>query len=82
MADGSDRVVQITFNDHTLVLRLADGCLLTVPLAWFPRLLQAPDDARGNWRVAGTAGNAILWPDIGEALNVASLLKRGQEHNG
>lgn len=75
MADGSDRVVQITFNDHTLVVRLADGCLLTVPLAWFPRLLQAPADARGNWRVAG---DAILWPDIGEALDVASLLKRGQ----
>jgi len=76
MAAGSDRVVQITFTDHTLVVRLADGCLLTVPLAWFPRLLQAPDDARGNWHVAD---GAILWPEIGEALDIASLLKRGQE---
>lgn len=76
MAEGSDRVLHVTFNDETLVLSLADGCVLTVPLVWFPRLLEAPPAARRNWRVAGTRGNAVQWPDIGEALNVARLLRR------
>ncbi len=81
MADGSDRVLHITFNDETLVLRLADGCLLTVPLAWFPRLLQATEETRGNWQLAGSAGDAVHWPDIDEALNVASVLRRGKERS-
>jgi hypothetical protein len=76
MAVGSDRVLHVTFNEETLVLRLADGCVLTVPLAWYPRLLHATPSARRNWRVAGNGGHAVHWPDIDEALNVASLLRR------
>jgi hypothetical protein len=81
MAEGSDRVLHVTFNEETLVLKLADGCVLTVPLVWFPRLLEAPPAARRNWRVAGIRGNAVQWPDIGEALNVTKLLRR-HSHNG
>lgn len=76
MAVESDRVVHVTFNDQTLVLRLADGCVLTVPLTWFPRLLGATADARSNWKVSGNGGHAVHWPDVDEALNVASLLRR------
>lgn len=81
MADGSDRVLHVTFNEETLVLRLADGCVLTVPLAWYPRLLSAPQAARSNWQVASN-GDGVHWPDIDEALNVASLLRRGKERAG
>jgi hypothetical protein len=76
MAEGSDRVVHVTFNEETIVLRLADGCMLTLPLEWYPRLLAAPQKARGNWTVAGN-GDAVVWPDIDEALHVATLLRRG-----
>jgi hypothetical protein len=69
-------VLHVAFNEETLVLRLADGCVLTVPLAWYPRLLDAPPAARGNWKVAGN-GYGVYWPDIDEALNVASLLRPG-----
>lgn len=76
MAERSDRVTNVTFNEETLVLRLADGCMLTVPLSWFPRLLAAPPAARVNWEVDD--GDAVRWPDVNEAVSVASLLRRGR----
>lgn len=80
MAVGSDRVIDVLFTSETLVLSLADGCVLIVPLAWYPRLRDAPADARRNWRVAGRKGDAVHWPDIHEALNISTLLKRGRSN--
>ena len=76
MAEGSDRVTNVTFNEETLVLRLADGCMLTVPLSWFPRLLAAPPAARVNWEVGGDGGDAVRWPDVNVTLDLTRLLKR------
>ena len=78
MAAGSDRVANVTFNEETLVLRLADGCMLTVPLAWFPRLRAATHAARINWEVEGERGDAVRWPEIDEAVSVPNLLRRGR----
>ena len=75
MAEGSDRVTRISFHDETLVLGLADGCMLTVPLAWFPRLRAASPDERQNWCV-DTSGAMVHWPDLDENINVATLLRR------
>lgn len=78
MAVGSDRVIDVLFTKETIVLSLADGCVLIVPLAWYPRLRDAPADARRNWKVAGGKGDAVHWPDIHEAVNVSTVLKRGK----
>jgi Protein of unknown function (DUF2442) len=40
------RAVEVTVTADTLRVRLADGRELAVPVAWFPRLQQAPPDAR------------------------------------
>lgn len=76
MAEESDRVTGLTFHHETLVLRLADGCMLTVPLAWFPRLLHASREERENWAVSGNGGNTVCWSSLDEAINVATLLRR------
>jgi hypothetical protein len=57
-----------------LVVVLADGRELAAPLAWFPRLSEATDAQRHNWRFIGR-GQGIHWPDIDEDVSVASLLK-------
>jgi hypothetical protein len=79
MAGGSHRVTHVSFNHDMLVLRLADECVLTVPLAWYPRLQRAPAAARGSWMIAGNGGDTVLWPDIDQTLTVASLLGRGRD---
>lgn len=64
----------ITFHrDGTMSVKLSDGRTITVPLAWYPRLLAAKPAARRNWSLcAGGAG--IHWPDANEDLSIEGLL--------
>jgi hypothetical protein len=66
--------VDVTVTDNRLVVVLADGRELAAPLAWFPRLLEAGEDERRNWRLIGR-GQGIHWPDVDEDISVASLLR-------
>jgi hypothetical protein len=66
--------IDVTVTDDRLVVILADGRELAAPLAWFPRLLEATQDQRRNWRLIGR-GHGIHWPDVDEDISVASLLR-------
>jgi hypothetical protein len=59
----------------TTVLRviLDDGRELLVPLEWFPRLRDASDADRANWRLIGR-GEGIHWPTLDEDISVRGLL--------
>jgi len=66
--------VDVTVTDERLTVFLADGRELSAPLAWFPRVLEATDAQRQNWRFIG-GGKGIHWPDCDEDVSVASLLR-------
>ena len=53
-------------------VELADGRSLSVPLTWYPRLMQATETERAHWRLLG-GGYAIEWPDLDEHIGVAGL---------
>ncbi|MDQ1272903.1 MAG: hypothetical protein QG591_1533 [Planctomycetota bacterium] len=40
----------VTITEDTLSVDLSDGRTISVPLAWFPRLLQSTPDERNSWR--------------------------------
>lgn len=65
--------VELTIDDTTLRLRLADGRELSVPVEFFPRLATATAAQRANWRWIG-GGIGIHWPDIDEDLSVRGML--------
>jgi hypothetical protein len=52
---------------------LRDGRVISVPLAWYPRLLNATPAQRNNWKIAG-GGYGIHWPDVDEDLSTEGLL--------
>ena len=52
---------------------LADGRTISVPLAWFPRLLHGRPEERQNWRLIGD-GQGIHWPDLDEDISLENLL--------
>ena len=66
--------IDVNAADDRLIVTLADGRELAAPLAWFPRLLEATEEQRRNWRLIGR-GHGIHWPDVDEDISVASLLR-------
>ena len=39
----------VAVTDDTLTLDLADGRTISLPVAWYPRLLYATPDERAHW---------------------------------
>ncbi|MGH7337659.1 MAG: DUF2442 domain-containing protein, partial [Myxococcota bacterium] len=50
---AGERIIDVRLDEHTLSAHLADGRVITVPLAWYPRLLDATAEQRANWQIAG-----------------------------
>jgi len=71
---AGEQVRDVRVTDDTISVDLFDGRTITVPLAWYPRLLHATSEQRANWRIAG-AGYGIHWPDIDEDLSTRGLLQ-------
>lgn len=67
------RVKDVRFTEDELVVSIADGRTISVPLVWYPRLLHATPDQREHWEPAG-AGFGIHWPEIDEDLSTEGLL--------
>jgi hypothetical protein len=63
----------VEFNDAMMHVRLLDGRVLGVPLAWSPRLRDATPDQRAHYEIGG-GGISLHWPDIDEDLSVAGLM--------
>jgi hypothetical protein len=63
----------ITITEDTLAVDLNDGRTISVPLAWYPRLLHGTPEERNNWRFIGDK-EGLHWPDLDEDISVENLL--------
>ena len=67
------RAVRLEIVDDKLTVDLADGRSISVPLAWYPRLLNGSTEERQNWRLLAD-GYAIEWPDLDEHIGIEGFL--------
>ncbi len=74
LVEVNPRAEDVSLSENELTVSLADGRRISVPLAWFPRLLHATPTQRTNWELLGD-GEGIRWPDIDEDLSVAGILR-------
>ncbi|MEA1927635.1 MAG: DUF2442 domain-containing protein [Candidatus Auribacterota bacterium] len=65
--------IQVNFNADTMWVNLADGRQLGVPLAYFPRLLNATPAQRRNVIISG-GGMGLHWDELDEDISVPALL--------
>ena len=56
---------------NSLWIELSDGRVLGVPLAWFPRLLEATPEQRGDVRISS---RGLHWEALDEDISIAGLL--------
>jgi hypothetical protein len=74
LATAADpRVKAVAVDEYRLSVELMDGRVISVPLAWYPRLANATWEERGHWEIAG-GGYGIHWPDLDEDLSTEGML--------
>ena len=73
-ARPGERVKDVRCTGDALTVDLLDGRTITVPLAWYPRLLTATPRQRSRWKLTG-GGFGIHWPDLDEDLSTEGLLR-------
>ncbi|MDF0601799.1 DUF2442 domain-containing protein [Psychromarinibacter sp. C21-152] len=67
----STSATEVRFDDDTMWLSLEDGRTLGVPLAWFPRLLNATPAER---EAVTLSPFGLHWEALDEDLSVEALL--------
>jgi len=70
---AGERITAVRVTEEDLTIDLLDGRTMTVPLAWYPRLVNASERERNNFRIVG-GGYVINWPDVDEHLSSQGLL--------
>jgi hypothetical protein len=71
---ADERVAGVSFSSESVCVSLMDGRIISVPVAWYPKLLHASESARQNWKISG-GGYGIHWPDLDEDLSTEGLLR-------
>jgi len=77
----SAKIKRVTVNHETLTVALADGRVISVPLMWYPTLVQATPKQLHHWKPCG-AGTGIHWPTLDYHLSVEGLLRGAREAEG
>ena len=72
-ASTDARICEVQVTRDEIGARLADGRVISVPLAWSWRLSDATAAQRANFRLIGT-GQGVHWPDIDEDISVEGML--------
>lgn len=70
-SDPRIREVRVTANE--IIANLADGRVISFPLAWSWQLFQATARQRANLRLIGD-GRGVHWPDVDEDISVERML--------
>jgi hypothetical protein len=64
---------KIWFDNENMWVALTDGRQLSIPLLYFPRLLNATPEQRNNYELSG-GGTGIHWEEIDEDISVPGLI--------
>jgi len=67
------RIQHVRVTADEIVARLADGRVISVPLAWSWRLSDATPRQRARFRLIGS-GQGVHWPDVDEDISVEGML--------
>ena len=67
------RIVAMEVTKDAIVAQLADGRIVSVPLAWSWRLSDATPAQRKRFEIIGD-GQGVHWPDVDEDISIHGIL--------
>jgi hypothetical protein len=71
---ADERVKDVIIKEDMIEVYLFDGRIISVPLAWYPRLFNADKAKLSKWEISG-GGYGIHWEEIDEDLSTEGLLR-------
>ena len=71
--NSDPRIQKVRVTKDQIIADLADGRVISVPLAWSWRLSEATPVQRAKFRLIGT-GQGVHWPDVDEDISVEGML--------
>ena len=72
-ASNDPRIQDVRVTEDEIIANLADGRVISVPLAWSWRLSEASPKQRATFRLIGS-GQGVHWPDVDEDISVEGML--------
>jgi hypothetical protein len=69
--NSSVKATRVHFDQDSLWVELSDGRTISVPLAWFPRLLHSTAEQRERVRISS---RGLHWEALDEDISIAGLL--------
>jgi len=72
-AHSEPRILSLRVEDDTISAHLHDGRIITVPLAWSWRLMNATSEQRQHFEIIGS-GQGVHWPEIDEDISAEGML--------
>ena len=72
-AASEPRIVALEVTEDAIVAQLADGRMISVPLAWSWRLADATPTRRQRFEILGS-GEGVHWPDLDEDISAQGML--------
>jgi hypothetical protein len=72
-ASSEPRIQDVRVTEDEIIAHLADGRVISVPLAWSWRLSEATPKQRTHCRLIGS-GQGVHWPDVDEDISVEGML--------
>jgi hypothetical protein len=66
-------ILSVRVTEDEIVAQLADGRVISVPLAWSWRLSEASPEQRAKFRIIG-GGQGVHWPEVDEDISVEGML--------
>jgi hypothetical protein len=72
-AERDAKIERVEVTDDAITAHLADGRVISVPLAWSWRLAAASPAQRARYEIIGD-GQGVHWPDVDEDISAEGML--------
>ena len=66
-------ILSLTIGIDNITAGISDGRIISIPIAWFPRLSNATESELKNFEISPT-GYGIHWPDVDEDISIKAFL--------